>query len=100
MGYYTKHELEIIDGDDFKTNYEEEISQYADYGNCFGDSIKWYGCESDMIDFSKKYPKTTFCVNGFGEEHDDIWKAYFKNGKMFKTKAEFVFEEFNESKLK
>lgn len=99
MGYYTRHELEIVSGVDYNIDYEQEISELADYGSCFEDSIKWYDCEKNMKEYSKKHPNTIFCINGEGEESGDIWKAYFKNGKMFKTKAVITFEEFTEDKL-
>lgn len=100
MGYYTYHTLEIVSGDDHKTDWEEEISKSTDgYDNCFEESIKWYDCEKDMKRFSKKHPSVTFLINGTGEESPDIWKAYFKDGKMFKTQAQLIFEEYDESKL-
>ena len=100
MGYYTRHELEIVSGDDYNTDYEQEISELADYSSCFDDEIKWYDCEKDMKIYSKNHPNVVFGIKGEGEESGDIWKAYFQNGKMFKTKAVLVFGEFNESKLK
>jgi hypothetical protein len=99
MGYYTRHELTIIDGEDFNINYEQEIADSTDYNDLFDDSIKWYDCEKDMREFSKKYPNTTFLIDGEGEESGDIWKSYFKNGKMFTAKATMVFEEFSIEKL-
>ena len=99
MGYYTRYELEIISGDDFVTDYEQEITDSTDYSSLFDDSIKWYHYKEDMKSYSKNHPNVVFCINGEGEESGDIWKAYFKNGKMFKTKATLVFEEFNEDKL-
>ncbi len=100
MGYYTRHELEVSGRIDYNLDYEVEISNYTDYSHCFEDSIKWYNCETEMKGFSKNHPETVFCITGYGEEDGDIWKAYFKNGKMFKTKATFIFEDFQESKLK
>ncbi len=99
MGYYTRHELTIIDGEDFNIDYEKEIGEQIDYEDPFDDEIKWYDCEDDMKSFSKKYPNTTFLIDGEGEESGDVWKAYFKDGKMFKTKAVFTFEEFSIDKL-
>jgi hypothetical protein len=57
MGYYTRHELTIISGDDNKTDYEEEITKSTDYLSLFSDSIKWYDCEDDMKNYSKKQLK-------------------------------------------
>ena len=100
MGYYTRFELEEVSGDiNYNLDYEVEISNATDYSHCFEDSIKWYDFEEDMKSFSKNHPNTIFCIKGEGEESGDIWKAYFKNGKMFKTKAVLVFEEFTEEKL-
>jgi len=100
MGYYTKHELSIVSGNDFETDYEQEIRDFIDYQGLFDESTKWYDCEKDMKKYSKTHPKTIFCISAEGEESGDIWKAYFQDGKMFKTKAELVFEEFSTDKLK
>jgi len=99
MGYYTRHELTIVSGDDYVTDYEQEITDTTDYSSLFDDSVKWYDCEKDMKSYSKKHPNVLFLIDGEGEESADIWKAYFKNGKMFKAKATLVFEDYNESKL-
>ncbi len=99
MGYYTRHELTIISGEDYNIDYEQEIADTTDYMSLFNDSIKWYDCDKDMKSYSKKHPNTLFCIDGEGEESGDIWKAYFQNGKMFKTKANLVFEEFSIDKL-
>ncbi|EKT4500965.1 hypothetical protein JE943_000947 [Flavobacterium psychrophilum] len=91
MGYYTRHKLTIIDGED-NINYEQEIADSTtDYSSLFDDSIKWYDCEKDMKEYSKNHPNVVFCINGEGEESGDIWKAYFQNGKMFKTEAKLMF---------
>jgi hypothetical protein len=98
MGYYTTHELSIHSGDGYLFEYKEEIAEQIGF-NPFQDSIKWYSCDNDMLEFSKKHPDITFCMYGEGEENKDIWYAYFKNGKMFKAKAVITFEEFTEDKL-
>jgi hypothetical protein len=99
MGYYTRYKLEIVEGNDYKTDYEKEIGKAIGYINCFEDEIKWYEHEKDMRKFSKKYPKTIFALNGEGEERDDIWTEYYKNGKMQRCKTRIVVDEFNESLL-
>ena len=45
MGYYTYYELEIIEGDDYSTDHEKQLSEYTDYGNLWDDAIKWYSHE-------------------------------------------------------
>lgn len=102
MGYYTRHELTVIEGNDYKTDYEQEIADSTnDYGKeaLWGGEVKWYDCDSDMIHYSEKHPNTLFMIEGVGEESADIWKAYYKNGKIFKTKAELKFEDYSEDKL-
>lgn len=99
MGYYTRHELTIISGNDNFTDYEKEICETADNEYLFEEESKWYDCESDMKEYSKKHPNVVFCIDGVGEEFPDIWKAYYKNGKVFITSAQIVFEEFSEDKL-
>jgi hypothetical protein len=42
MGYYTRHELEIVKGDDGVTDYKEEITEISGYTYLFGDECKWY----------------------------------------------------------
>lgn len=64
------------------------------------ESMKWYEWEDDMRFFSKKFPTVLFTLNGEGEENDDMWKAYFKNGKMQFCKAKIAFDPFNEKELK
>ena len=99
MGYYTRHELTIVSGDDYKTDYEQEINDISGYTDLFNESVKWYGCEDDMKSYSKSHPNEVFCIKGEGEEAGDIWKAYFQNGKVFKTKAKLVFDDFSTEKL-
>ena len=99
MGYYTRHELEVLQGDDYKTDYEQEISELADCGSCFCDEIKWYEHEKDMRAYSLKHPETVFVLKGEGEEAGDIWVEYYKNGKMQREKAKIVVDDYNESLL-
>lgn len=100
MGYYTTHKLEILENQDYSVDYEKEISELADYQNCFDDEIKWYGHEEDMRRYSEKYPNVLFKLYGDGEENGDLWVEYYRNGLMQREKAKITFNEFNESKLK
>lgn len=98
MEYYTRHELEIISGNT-DIDHEEEIGKLID-GNPFNDSCKWYSHQKDMIEYSLRYPDTVFELSGEGEESGDIWKEYYKNGKVQVCKVVITFEKFDESKLK
>jgi len=46
------------------------------------DSAKWYSHEKDVAALSRMYPDVTFTLHGEGEETEDIWKKYFKGGRM------------------
>lgn len=104
MGYYTSYELEINKGDgSVITNLlaENEDAAYAIGEN--GESkeeSKWYNHEKDLRDFSKKHPDTLFKLIGEGEESGDIWHEYYLDGKMQRCKAELVFDDYDENKLK
>lgn len=104
MGYYTKYELstdssnnlEIIEY--FRT--ECDSANYAlNSDGEYQDECKWYEHEKDMRDISRKFPETVFTLKGEGEQSGDIWREYYKNGRMQRTEAKIIFESFNESKL-
>jgi hypothetical protein len=99
MGYYTRHELEILEGNDNQTDYAQDICDLADYIDLFDDEVKWYSHEEDMKTFSAKHQNTLFKLSGEGEESGDIWIEYHKDGKMQRTKANIVFDKYDESKL-
>jgi len=100
MGYYTVHKLEIIEGNDYITDYEKEIGELSDYeDSTFEDSIKWYDHKEHMLSYSKLHPKTLFKLSGEGEESGDLWQEYYLNGKMQRIVGRIVFDEYDESKL-
>lgn len=102
MGYYTRFELEVIGQEDFSIDHEKEITlntDYAEWNSCFEGEIKWYDHTDDMIDYSLKYPNLIFKLMGRGEEEDDIWVKYFKNGKFQYCRAKITFDEYDETKL-
>jgi hypothetical protein len=63
------------------------------------DGVKWYDHEIDMKELSKRFPEVIFKLHGKGEENDDMWNKYFKNGKMQSCYAFITYESFNENKL-
>ena len=97
MGYNTSYTLEEVIPED-NIDHKENIWNQFDEG--FDESTRWYDFEDDMKLYSLQYPTSLFKFSGIGDEYYDIWEMYVKNGKSFKTMAEFVFEEFDESKLK
>ena len=129
MGYNTKYSIEIITDDDFKscghdydnnfefcpycgikndviigsTFIEDKLIKFMEedkqYGDPFEESNRWYSYKKDMKEFSLKYPDVLFKLSGEGEDSEDIWIKYFKNGKMQECKAKITFDDFDESKL-
>lgn len=101
MGYYTQHSLSILPEGSVidQSDHEKEISTLSGYDYCFSYPIKWYDHENDMRKYSKLYPNLIFVLRCEGEEFDDIRIEYYKNGKVQKTKAVLVFDQFDESKL-
>lgn len=63
------------------------------------EECKWYEHDEVMRNFSRKYPDILFLLEGVGEESEDIWKKYYKNGKCQIANVKFVFDEYDESKL-
>jgi len=55
-------------------------------------STKWYEWQPDMVKLSKKFRNVLFKLHGEGEENDDIWDAYFLNGKYQIKKARIVID--------
>ena len=108
MGYYTDFTLEIEhDGKPVKGKKVDEIllrltdiSQYNFEDLEVWYNHKWYDWKIHMRALSKEYPELLFTLDGKGEEHGDLWKAYFKNGKVQTAEAIIGFAPFDESKLK
>lgn len=98
MGYYTRFELAVISGGDYETDYEEAVREQVDY-NPFDDETKWYDFEKDMREVSKQHPNVLLELSGEGEENGDLWKAYFKDGKMQMCKAHITYDNFDEAQL-
>ena len=42
---------------------------------------------------SKEFPDVVLFIEGDGEEHGDVWKAIFKNGKSKVVKPKVVWPE-------
>lgn len=77
MGYQTQYKLTSNDG----ISHDENVGEVAGYGKqLWEESCKWYSHEDDMREYSLDYPEVTFTLDGFGEEHNDVWRKWFKNG--------------------
>ena len=107
MGYHTAFELSIINSeisisDVFSQLSENEFSGlgYAiDQDGCCIDNVNWFDHEEDMTALSLKFPDIVFMLYGDGEDRDDKWVKYFKNGKIQACYGQIVYDEYDESKL-
>lgn len=63
------------------------------------DSMKWYNCFTDMCEVSKQFPDCIIMIHGEGEDREDMWNAYFKNGKYAVYRAEITYPDFNPKDL-
>jgi hypothetical protein len=106
MSYNTYYDLTILNTLDEKNiikhlrSINEDIKYAFDENGDAEDETTWYDHETDMLEFSKLYPDLVFKLSGVGEDKIDLWKKYFKNGKMQTTVGKIVYDEFDESKLK
>lgn len=71
---------------EFREGYE-----YDDITAKQGEYIygKWYNFEEEMTELSKHYPNLNITIQGSGEEVEDNWKMYIKEGKTEHHRAEF-----------
>ncbi len=105
MGYYTDF---TIKANTSQTTFNEAITQLSDISGYTFHShwnearlleSKWYKHDSDMATLSNNFVDVLFEVCGVGEDEGDLWKSYYKNGKLFTSNGKIVFEDFDESKL-
>jgi len=56
----------------------------------------WYDYEEEFTLLSLKYPEITFVLSGKGEDTEDWWTMWFKNGKSIKKYVEIRWPELAE----
>lgn len=108
MGYYTYYQLSVQPYHrPSLTDYESEaLEKEIDLMDVFesgcidddfySDSIKWYDHDEDMLLLSRRFPNILFTLHGDGENQEDMWNAYYANGKMQYCPAEITYPDFNE----
>lgn len=101
MGYQTCHTLEVDDNNlELHKKQIGELSGYDCRNWLWEDEAKWYDHEEHMRNYSKAHPTTLFTLTGNGEETDDNWIEYHRNGKMQRCDGEIVYPKFNEGEMK
>ncbi len=116
MGYYTYHQLDIK-RPDVKQQWGEEHQAVlkklvAELGEQSEDAkisldengnapeqTKWYEHDKELLEFSKKHPDIVFVLYGDGDNDEDKWYTYYKNGKMQHTPASTTYDDYDEAKL-
>jgi len=111
MGYYTCFSLEVMNADNSALHPEStaiiaklrDANENANYAlNEDGTTemdAKWYDYTDELREFSKLYPDALLVLYGDGENSDDFWYSYFRNGQMQCTPGRIEFDEFDEKKL-
>ena len=93
MSYYTDYYL--ISYNDKDGVASDALKNYSELSwnnkRLFQD--KWFDWRHDLEEISPKYPEVTFKLEGRGEDKDDWWKAYIKNGRIEVFKAEVTFKK-------
>jgi len=107
MGNLTTHTLysnnhEAIDR--YKKMADEQLFEYVivddqtDGVFCF--IGKWDNYKGLLVNLSLEYPDTLFTLHGEGEDTNDIWNFYVRNGLSQFEKAIITIPDFDETKLK
>jgi hypothetical protein len=91
MGYYTRYQVSVVDGLEATfPDHEKNLGELTGYGpSMFEETIKWYSFEEDMRAYSKTYPQLVFRLSGRGEEDNDVWVKWFKDGEMQEWRLEY-----------
>lgn len=103
MGYYTKRYInEILSDVIYKDDILEAMKSSKFYSNldyALNDDTKSADFEKWMISASKKLKDILIVIDCKGENDNDQYRLYFKNGKMFKSIGTISYETFTEDKL-
>lgn len=117
MGYNTRFQLtlqlilanqvaELVDDSPFAAIIEQlregnENAKYClDSDGGTEEAGKWYEYEKDLREFSLNHPNILFTLLGEGEENEDVWRAYFLNGKVQIAKAKMTIAPFDPKELR
>ena len=105
MGYYTSYSLSVDDVNPLlAASLEEEVDKMdvfesGDSRNGWYGYCKWYDHDEDMMLLSKRFPGVLFELYGDGEDSEDMWRAYYRDGRMQYCPAIITFNPFSEEEL-
>jgi|GEM_PF-3211568 len=112
MGYYSTFKLTVQE-EDGSPLQEPDFSQIVEHFDILGvinyaltetldtyENVKWYNSDEHIGFVSKLFPKYIFVLTRDGEEPGDHSKTFYKEGKMQRTQARMVYDEFDPNKLK
>ena len=108
MGYHSFINLTIEEGEVTVDEVAETVAEVTkDTDVRFWKSVlngetevKWYDHTSDMKQVSVKYPDALLVLSGEGEENDDCWVEYHRNGKVQEERRpEWIAPPFDPEKL-
>lgn len=111
MGYYTQYNLYVCNDAELDETELDDIENAIEGldifdgggGFRYGWSAyeKWYDHDDDMLALSTRFPDVVFQLYGDGEDSEDRWMTYYKNGRCQVDALHITVEEdpFDESKL-
>lgn len=80
--------------------FPNDRSYYNTIDSVIGDDYwHWNDMYEDMAIISAQFPDTIIVISGEGEDSNDLWRAYFQNGKSVCYRAEIVYPPFNPEDL-
>ena len=53
-----------------------------------------------MLNLSRQFPGVLFTLRGEGEENGDLWRSYYRDGKMQTCKAIIMYPAFDAAQMK
>lgn len=111
MGYKTFYSLNVSSAPDTGPIFDDTYKQLEDAIDAiirFDDGslqdtlyifAKWYDYEKDMVALSARFPEVLFTLHGKGEDSEDLWYAYFLNGKVQHCPAQIIYDDFDPTKM-
>lgn len=83
------HNSDITEGNAWESVFTKD-DEYA-FGYSAADALRWYEATDDLAEFSLQFPNLIFTLIGDGEEKNDYWMNYFKNGEVVYDPVVYTF---------